>query len=369
MKLWIPGPTQVRPEILQELTLPMIGHRSQAMVDLIERIDPGLRNAFGLGADSKSTVAVGNHSGTGAMESSLRGVGDRILCVVNGAFSKRWRDIAQVLGKQVHTLDLEWGDAASQKTLRLALGEHGPFDAVTVVVNETSTGVRSPMEQVRAALNDHPDTLLLCDVVSGIAGYALDFDQNGMDLAFAGIQKAFALPPGIAVICASERFLDGARQRASGSWYLDPAKTIDGHVARKPPVTPAIPQYRALAKQLEDIDAGWGLSGEDANRRGADAWGARFERHERMQARTLEWAAGHGLQPFPRRELCAPTVSCIRAGEIDVPALIAGLKQEGHEIGNGYGVLKNKTFRIGHMGDHNEADLEELLSAADRVLG
>ena len=239
---------------------------------------------------------------------------------------------------------------------------------MTVVVNETSTGVRTPLAPVHTALADHPDTQLLCDVVSGIAGYAIDFDAHGIDLAFAGVQKAFALPPGITVLCASERYLQGARERAIPSWYLDPVKAIDGHVSRKPPVTPAIPQYRMLARQLEEIDGGVGLEGADAGRTGAAAWTARFARHERMQTRTLAWAATHGMEPFPRRALCAPTVSCIRAGDHDVPALIAGLKTHGHEIGNGYGDLKNRTFRIGHMGDHTEAALEELLAAADSVL-
>lgn len=368
MKLWIPGPTQVREDLLREMTLPMIGHRSQAMMDLIERIDAPLRNAFGLRDDSTATVAVGNHSGTGMMEAGLHGVGARVLCVVNGAFSKRWRDIARVMGKEVHTLQLELGDAASEATLAAALSEHGPFDAVTVVVNETSTGVRTPLAEVQAALRAHPETLLLCDVVSGIAGYAIDFDARGIDLAFAGVQKAFALPPGIAVVCASERYLAQARERERPSWYLDPVKTIDGHVARKPPVTPAIPQYRMLARQLEEIDGGLTLTGAEAGLKGRAAWVARFARHARMQTRTLEWAAGHGMQPFPRRDLCAPTVSCIAAGDVDVPALLAGCKAEGHELGNGYGDLKNKTFRVGHMGDHSEADLEELLEVADGVL-
>ena len=368
MKLWIPGPTEVRADILREMTLPMIGHRSGAMVELIDRIDPPLSNAFGLAPNSSSTVAVGNHSGTGMMEAGLRGVGERVLCVVNGAFSKRWRDIAQVLGKDVHTLDVPLGQAVTRADLSAALEKKGPFDAVCVVVNETSTGVRTPMEDVRSALVDHAETLLLCDVVSAIAGYPLDFDATGMDLAFAGIQKAFALPPGITVMCASERYLQGARERKSGSWYLDAAKAIGGHVARKPPVTPAIPQYRALAKQLEDIDGGLGLSGADAGKRGPAAWEARFERHARLQSRTQTWAAANGLGPFPSPQFCSPTISCIDAGGMDVPRFIAGLKQRGHEIGNGYGELKNKTFRIGHMGDHTEADLEELLAAADEVL-
>lgn len=371
--LWIPGPTEVRPAIFEELQKPMIGHRSAEMVDLIERIDPPLRRAFGLDEDSPSTVAVGTHSATGMMEGSLLGVGARVLAVVNGAFSKRWAEVATTLGKEVTRLDVEWGAAVTGEALAHALaladGSGRPYDAVTLVVNETSTGVRTPLGPVTAALERHTRTMLLVDVVSAVAGYALDFDTNRLDFALAGVNKALALPPGITVVCASQRYLEGAQPRERRSWYLDPVRTIEGHVARKTPSTPAIPLYRALARQLEDIDAGVTLPTAERGTRGAGAWQARYAKHERMRARTLAWAQDHGLEPYPATELSSPTVSCLRAGEVDVVALIAGLKQRGHEIGNGYGQLKGETFRIGHMGDHTEEGLEELLSAADAVLG
>jgi len=371
--LWIPGPTEVRPAIFAELQKPMIGHRSAEMIELIERIDPPLRRAFGLEEGSPSTVAIGTHSATGMMEGSLLGVGGRVLAVVNGAFSKRWAEIASVLGKEVTRLDVEWGAAVTGEALAhaLALADASgrPFDAVTLVVNETSTGVRTPLGPVAAALERHPRTMLLVDVVSALAGYAVDFDSSRLDFALAGVNKALALPPGITVVCASKRYLEGAQPRERKSWYLDPVRTIEGHVARKTPTTPAIPLYRALARQLEDIDAGLTLPVAERGKTGHEAWRARYAKHERLRTRTLAWAEGHGLAPYPAAELSSPTVSCLRAGEIDVAALIAGLKQRGHEIGNGYGKLKGVTFRIGHMGDHTEESLEELLSAADAVLG
>ena len=366
--LWIPGPTQVRDAIVEEFEKPMIGHRSKALVEILERIDPGLRLAFGLGADSTSSIGVGTHSATAMMEGSLQGVGPRVLCVVNGAFSKRWAEIARTLAKDVTVLEIPWGEAVDEEKLRAALGAGAPFDAVTLVVNETSTGVRTPLAPVAAALAGSPDTRLLVDVVSGIAGFAIDFDVHRIDFALAGINKALALPPGLTVMCASERYLEGARALERRTWYLDPVRTIEGHLARKTPTTPAIGLYRALARQLEDITAGLTLPAADRGATGAAAWTARFQKHDRMQAATLAWAAKHGLEPFPARELASPTVACLRAGSLDVAALIAGLKERGHEIGNGYGPLKGETFRIGHMGDHTEEGLAALLAAADSVL-
>jgi aspartate aminotransferase-like enzyme len=126
--------------------------------------------------------------------------------------------------------------------------------------------------------------------------------------------------------------------------------------------------YRALARQLEDITKGVTLPAAERGKTGPAAWTARFEKHGRLRQRTLQWAAGHGLAPFPPAELSSPTVSCIQAGGLDVAKLIDALKRRGHEIGNGYDKLKGLTFRIGHMGDHTEDGLEELLQAADEVL-
>ena len=357
-KLWIPGPTEVRPEILAEMARPMIGHRSKAMSELVARLDPGLRRAFGLWDDTTAHVGVANHSATGMMEAALHGAGGRVLCIVGGAFAERWADIAELLGKDVRRFEVAAGKLLDDVQLADVLDKEGPFDAVTLVVNETSTGTCTPIQHVSNVLQAFPDTLLLCDVVSYIAGAPVDFDDNCLGFAFAGVQKAFALPPGITVFCASDDYVERAESEKRPSWTLDPLRTLKGHEARKTPATPSIPHYYALARQLADIEAS-----------GPEGWQERFARHARMAERTRAWAAGRGLAPFPDEPVWSPTVSCIAAGSIDVAALVAGLAERGFAISNGYGDLKGKTFRIGHMGDHDEAGLEELLAAADAVLG
>ncbi len=367
--LWIPGPTHVRPELAEELTLPMIGHRSAAMGEIIERLDPPLRIAFGA-EGAGSHVAAHTCSATGLMEASLVGAGDRILCVVGGAFGRRWAQIAEEMGKHSQVLEVPWGQVVSEEDLARALDEHGPFDAVTLVVNETSTGVYTDPAIPARALASHPNTLLLVDVVSAVAGIPIEVEKNRIDFALAGINKALALPPGIAVCAVSDAFLDRARAQSDRGFYLDPIRIVEGHAKRKTPTTPSIPLYRALARQLEDITAGRTLP---ADEREGDltpdaAWNARFRVHERMRDRTLAWAAGHGLEPYPVAPGISATVACIRAGTIDVPSFIAGLLERGEEIGAGYGDLKRETFRIGHMGDHLPEELDALLATADEVL-
>ncbi|MCP3916608.1 MAG: alanine--glyoxylate aminotransferase family protein [bacterium] len=366
--LWIPGPTEVRPELLAECARSMIGHRSAAMTELIERLDPGLRLAFGLEPDSSSQVAVHSASATAMMEAALIGCGPRVLALVNGAFSRRWFQIAQLLGKDAHAIEANWGEVVTSDALRQKLDVDGPFDAVTFVSSETSTGTLTALDSVADALIEHPDTLLFSDLVSYIAAAPVDFDANRLDFAFAGVQKAFALPPGVSVVCASERYLAQVESQPRRGFYLDPMRFFTGHAKRKTPATPCIPLYYALAKQLEDISSGATLPEGERHLAGAEAWTARFAKHVRMRAMTIAWAHSHGLELFPDEAHGSPTVSCIRGDSIDVAALVTGLAERGFEISNGYGELKGLTFRIGHMGDHTEDGLGELLAAADEVL-
>jgi aspartate aminotransferase-like enzyme len=365
MRLWIPGPTQVRPELLAECARPMIGHRSNDMVRLIERLDPHLRLAFGLSDGSTAQVGVHTSSATGFMEACLLGSGPRVLSLVSGAFGQRWFEIAQLVGKDVQKLEVPWGQVVAPAELARVLRERGPFDAVTLISNETSTGAVASLPAMAAVMSEFPATLFLVDLVSYIAGAPVDFDRHRIDFAFAGTQKALALPPGISVACASRRFLEVARTQTRRGFYLDPVAILEGHAARKTPSTPCIPLYFALARQLEDISAGL-LEGGVSDPRAA--WDARFERHARMQRATIDWATARGIDFLPAPTQRSPTVACLRAGSRDVRALIAGLEARGHKISNGYGQLKDVTFRIGHMGDHSEADLADLLAAASDVL-
>ncbi|HJO27502.1 MAG: hypothetical protein CMK00_01280 [Planctomycetes bacterium] len=370
-ELWIPGPTEVRAAILEECQRPMVGHRSSAMMELIADLDPGLRLAFGLAAGSPSSVAVHACSASGMLEGSLTAVGPRVLSIVGGAFGKRWLTIARSLDKDVREMPVEWGRAPQPEELDAILTEEGPFDAVTLVSNETSTGVRTPLGPIGEVIKRHGDTLLLVDLVSYIAGAPVDFDVNHIDFGLAGVQKAFALPPGICVMAASERYLSRAREQERHTFYLDPVRIFDGHATRKPPITPVIGLHYALKRQLEDITSGATLpeTACAAERTGPDwAWRARFAKHERMQARTVSWAANHGLELLPPAAEASPTVSCLRSAGLDVTAFTAALEEKGYTISNGYGDLKGKTFRIGHMGDHTEDGLERLLAAADSCL-
>lgn len=365
--LWIPGPVQVRDEILAIQAEPMIGHRAPQMAELIERIDPHLPHLFGFDPDRGARAGVASGSATSLMEAALVGTGQRVLSIVGGAFAKRWYDIARTLGKHTHALEIEWGHAPDVEHVLATIEREGPFDALTVVANETSTGVVTPLEPLASALRKHaPDTHLLADCVTLAAGQPVGLDRVGIDFALTGSQKALALPPGLALCAASARYQERARGLERRSWYLDPLRVLDGQEQRKTPTTPAISLYQALALQLEQISAGHLEGGASSP---AEGWAKRFARHERLQQRTLAWASTHELCAFPaREEWNSRTVSCIAAGSLDVAAFTKALEARGFKISNGYGDLKGRTFRIGHMGDHSEAGLEDLLAAADEAI-
>lgn len=352
-ELWIPGPTEVSPDILAECARPMIGHRSQAMEELLASIAPGLRALFG----TEGAVLALTTAASGAMEAAVRNlVRRRVLCLVNGAFSQRWLEMAKLCGKEAVKAEIPWGEGFTGSIVEEALRREGPVEAVTLVHNETSTGVLSDLPSVAAAVRKLPDTLFLVDTVSSLGGTAVESDRNGIDLCLAGSQKALALPPGLTVVALSRRAIERARTIPDRGWYFDLPGLAEAMARNSTPATPAIPLLFALRKQLEKVERNGG-------------WPRRYEEHQRMAAVADEWAARRGFEPFPKKAFRSPTTACFRAGGLDVTKFVDALKEKGYIISNGYGKLKGQTFRIGHMGDHTAEGLHRLLRAAEEVLG
>jgi aspartate aminotransferase-like enzyme len=379
-RLWIPGPTEVRPELAAELARPAIGHRSGAMTELIERVDRHLHWFFGFDPNGGTRAAVHTSSASGLMEAALAGVDGPVLCLVNGAFSKRFADMCNARGIEHEVLAVPPGEApdpqAAAERLAAPFAAGRPFAAMTCVANETATGVALDLDGLMGAAREaSPSTLRIVDQVTLAGGQPARVDELAIDVAITGSQKALALPPGLALAAFSARYCVRAASVPQRGWYLDPLRVLEGHAGRKTPATPAVPLYYALARQLEDMAAGVLEGGGFVEPRAAFA--ARCERHTRMARRTLAWAAGHGLAPLasdPAR--ASMTVSCLRTDggadgrgrNLDTQVFLARLEARGHKLSNGYGDWKGRSLRIGHFGDHLETDLEQMLAAADEVL-
>jgi predicted phosphoserine aminotransferase len=350
-KLFIPGPTNVDPDVLEAQGNPMIGHRSQEFRDLYARIQPQLRQVF----QTERRVYVAASSGSGLWEGAMRSlVRDRLLLCVCGAFGQRWAEVAEGNGLAFDQLDVEWGQPNLPEQVVSALAKQ-QYDTLAVVHNETSTGVENPVgEIVKAARDAQPELVVMVDAVSSAGGVQIPTDEWKLDVVVTSSQKCFALPPGLALAAVSDRALERAAQVSHRGWYFDLLLLEKYHQRNYTPATPAISLLYALDFQL--------------NRIVAEGLEARQDRHEQMAAAVQTWAEEH-FELFAAEGHRSRTVTAIRnTQEMDIAALNAYLAQHDMTIANGYGPLKDKTFRIGHMGDTQPSDIEELLGQIDEFM-
>lgn len=355
-RFFLPGPTEVRPEILAAQAQAMIGHRGKGMEELMARIQPGLQRVF----RTRRPVYVGASSATGFMEGALRnGVRRRVLSLVNGAFSERFHAIARACGLNADRLDVPWGDAHTPELLTAALAG-GDFDTVSIVHSETSTGVLNPIAELTRAAHAAGDVAVLVDSVTGVAGAPLETDDWQLDFVLTGSQKSLALPPGLALGVAAESLLSRARANPARGVYFDFLEFEKFAAIHQTPATPALSLLYALAAQIERIDA--------------EGIEARWERHAAMARRTWAWVdemreRGVSLTLPVIERYRSPTVTCIALPRGASSAPIVGeLKKRGYVIGAGYGKMKETQLRIGHMGDHTVAELDDLLAVLAEVM-
>ena len=349
-RLFLPGPVEVRREILEAQTKWMIGHRSGEFADLFARLQTKLKQAF----FTESRVFVCGSSGTGLWEGASRnGIrGDRkVLHLTGGAFSERWAQISAANGKQVDCIDVPWGQAHTPEQVAAAL-EKQAYDAVCAVHNETSTGVTNPVQGIGEAVSRHPDTLFFVDSVSGFLGAELRVDDWHIDIALTAGQKAFALPPGIAFAAVSDRVLERAKTIENRGYYFDFLTLEKSLLKNNTPSTPPISLMYAADAQLDDILA--------------EGIEARWARHQRMRDITHEWALRQGFSLYAQDGCRSATVTTVenRPG-IDVVKLDDFMRGRGFAIDKGYGKIKGMTFRLPHMGDMSVETLREVLSAID----
>jgi predicted phosphoserine aminotransferase len=355
-KFFLPGPTEVRPEILAAQTRPMIGHRGKSMEELVASLMPGLQYIF----RTSRPVYISTSSATGLMEGAVRnGARRKVLSLVNGAFSERFHRIAVACGFDADVLEVPLGAGHTPEMLEDAL-RRADYDAITVVHSETSTGVLNPIAEMAQVAHASGDVTLLVDSVTGIAGSPVETDAWDLDFVLTGSQKALALPPGLALGVARPSLLERAKAKKDRGIYFDFIEFEKNIVKNQTPNTPAVSLFYALGAQLEAI------------RR--ETIEARWERHAAMARRTWAWAdemknRGLDVRVLAPEGFRSPTVTCLTVPTGHTgSAVTSALKQRGFTIASGYGALKDATIRIGHMGDHTVAELDVLLEELEKVL-
>jgi len=280
-KLFIPGPIDVSPATYAAMSRTMIGHRGSEFEALYASTQPGLQQLAG----TKRPVYLSTSSAWGVMEAALRNLTQKkVLTLCNGAFSDKWFDVAKKCGKEVEKLQFEWGQAIDPGQLRTKLAEGG-FDTVTFIHNETSTGVMSDLKRIAEVVKSFPDVLLIVDTVSSFSAVPMAMDEFGIDVLLAGVQKAMALPPGLAVFAISEAALERAKSTKDRGYYFDFVEFEKNALANNTPSTPAISLIFGLQYILETI--------------AAEGMENRFARHLSNNKMIHDWAARHKFQHFP----------------------------------------------------------------------
>jgi predicted phosphoserine aminotransferase len=351
IKFFLPGPTYVPEDARQAMTQPMVGHRSPGFKDFYIKLSAKLPKLLRTSGD----VMVATGSSTLVMESAVIScVREDVLCLTNGAFSERWHSIAKSTGKSADKLSAPWGQAIDPEALRAAL-RRKKYDAVTVVHNETSTGVMNPIADLARVVREEGDALVIVDAVSSLGGAPVETDDWGLDICLAGTQKAIAVPPGLTVFTLSDRAVERAKAVPHRGFYTDLLRYLDKHKEGGFITTPGIPLLWALDVQLDRILA--------------EGMEARWERHRQLQQKTAQWAASRGCAYSSAENARSLTVSCFNSpAGVDPQAIVKGCTAQGYTIGSGYGDWKPTTFRIGHMGEVRESDLDALLAVIDQIL-
>ncbi|WP_305042952.1 pyridoxal-phosphate-dependent aminotransferase family protein [Geoalkalibacter sp.] len=350
-KLYIPGPVEVSRDVLEAMCAPMIGHRMKEYAVVHERVTRGLKQLL----NTQDPVFLSTSSAFGVMEGAVRNlVQKRCACFGNGAFSSKWHDVTRRCGLEADLFSAEWGEPISANMVEQALAT-GKYDALTLVHNETSTGVMSPLEQIAAVMKNYPEVSFIVDTVSSMSAVPLDLAQLGTDVCLAGVQKAFGLPPGLAVFAVSRRALDKARTTPNRGYYFDFEEFEQNDLKHNTPSTPCISLIYALAHQLDKMFA--------------EGLEQRYARHARMAEATRSWVRAQGFSLFAAEGARSQTLTCARNdGRTDLEALKKLAAARGYAIDNGYGKIKNLTFRIAHMADMTLADLEELFPLLEELL-
>ena len=349
-KLFIPGPTEVRKEILEAMATPQIGHRTQEFKDLFGSLKPTLQELFGTNND----VLLSTSTGSGFWEAASRCCVDKkVMHAINGAFSKKWAALSERCGKEVIKVNFDWGKGVDAAEIDKALSEND-VEAFCMVHNETSTGVMSNLKEISEVMKKHPDVLWLVDAVSCFSGVPIGVDELGIDFCLSSSQKALALPSGIAVAAVSQRCYDKAEKVDGKGYYFDILELKKMYDKDQTPYTFSISHLYALQKQLERI-----------KQEGVEQ---RFKRHKDMAEWVRNWGKEQGFGLFAEDGCRSDTVTCfVNTKDVDFKDIKKDMATKGYSMDSGYGKLnkkleeegKNLTFRIPHMGDITLDEIKE----------
>jgi len=354
--LMIPGPTMVSPRVLKAMSKSIVNHRSAIFGEILNDTNDMMSEVFQ--TENKSYLITG--SGTAAMEAALGNViekGDKVLNIVGGKFGERFMQITETHQGIPVELEVEWGHAANPDDIRYILEEEEDIKAVTMVHNETSTGVANPIEEVGKILKDY-DALYVVDTVSSLGGADVQVDNYGIDMCVTGSQKCLAAPPGMAAITLNDDAWDVVDKTESKTYYLD-MKSYRKSGDKKVPETPYTPSVSLMYAMNEALNI---IMEEGLE--------ARIKRHELAAKATINGVKAMGLELFAKEDVSSTTVTAINIPEGMTDKNLRGTMRNKYriELAGGQDHLKGNVFRIGHMGNITHREIISTIAALEMAL-
>lgn len=352
-KLFIPGPIDVNEDVLAQMANQVISHRGSEASALQEAITQNLQNLL----YTKNNILLSTSSGSGLMEGSIRSCTLKRAAVLScGSFGDRWYKMGVLNGVPADLFKVELGKAIEPEMVDKVLSTN-KYDTVMVTHNETSSGIANPIKEIGEVVKKYDDIVYCVDAVSSAGGMKIEVDESNIDICLTSVQKALGLPPGMSLCTFSEKAKKRAEKVPNRGYYFD-LLAIYEYIQNKNyqyPSTPSLSHMFALNFQLKKI-LNEGLDN-------------RFKRHEDMANLVRDWAQEH-FQIFTDVNYLSNTLTVIKNTQgISVSNLNKKLQERGFLIANGYGDLKEKTFRISHMGDYTVKDVNELLTNINEILG
>ena len=353
MQLRIPGPTPLPPEVREAMDREMINHRGPEFHAIMEDVTRRLKHCF----QTEGDVLVFPASGTGGLEASIANLfspGDTVIAMPVGAFGERFTEIAERFYLNVIRVPSEWGEAADLAELERQLYAMPWAKGVLITHNETSTGVQNDVERA-AQIAHHAGALLLVDAVSSLGAVDLPVDRWGVDVAITASQKAWMVPPGLAMVSVSE-----AAWRANADaklprfyWDFDEAKR---YLERwETPNTPAVSLLYGLQASLHMIME--------------EGLPRVFARHERIRDRLRAGLRELGFRMFAADEIASRTVTALYAPEgKSARDIVTAMRERGIILAGSLGKYEHTAFRIGHMGFVRDSDIDEVLAGLREVV-
>lgn len=346
--LLTPGPTNIPERYLEIFGKDIIHHRTPEFRRIIKENNENLKKVF----KTSNDVAVVTSSGTGVMESAIVNFfskGDKVLAINTGYFGERFKKIAQIYGLDVIALDYEFGDSYNIDDVKKIIDNNKDLKGILVTHSETSVGILNDVKSL-GELTKGTDILLVVDTISGLVANEFDFDGWNVDVAVAGSQKAFLIPPGLGFVAISDKAKKTMEKSDLPKYYLD-LRQYDKYFKElnETPYTPAIALILGLHKSLEDI----------VNKGIDNIVKEKYELRKYIEDKAQK--LGFNLLVKNEENRTNTLISIYKEG-IVIKKVIQELENKGFTVTGGKGKYAESLMRIGILGEISKKQIDDFFA-------